>query len=358
MWYNTSATKVMGTAYPILQGPFGGKLSTVQLVAAVSNNGGLGGYGAYTLTPDEIVRLDADLRRATDKPYNINLWVSNTDMPLQGVTAAAYATAAAALKPFFDELNLDLPAPPSAFMPRFEDQAQVILDVCPPVFSFVFGIPSADILEQCRRKGIVTAGGATTLDEALSLEAAGVDLIVASGFEGGGHRPSFLAPSEASLTGTFVLIQQVREKVRTPVIAAGGIATGKGIAAALTLGADGVQVGTAFLACEESGAPAMHRELLFSEAGKYTVLTRSFTGRLARGLANHIAPRWTNGAATLPFPLQSRLVGALRQAAIDQGKWDLITLWGGQVAPLLTHTRAEALMTALIKDTTKIFNHE
>jgi nitronate monooxygenase len=365
MWNDTRATRVLGTRYPILQGPFGGKLSTVQLAATVSNNGGLGGYGAYTLTPDEIVRLNGDLRRATDRPYNINLWVSNTDMPGADAPGAAGAdvsggagaglsggaAAGEALRPYFEELGLEMPPHPDTSMPRFEDQVQVILDIRPPVFSFVFGIPAAGILEECRRKGIVTAGAATTLDEALALEAAGVDLIVASGFEGGGHRPSFLAPSEQSLTGTFALVQLIRDKVRTPVIAAGGIATGKGIAAALTLGADGVQVGTAFLACEESGAPAYHRKLLFSEAARYTVLTRSYTGRLARGLRNRLA-----SVAHLPFPLQSRLVGALRAAAIEQGKWDLVTMWGGQIAPLLTHTRAEALLQELIKDTTEILD--
>src|SRR6202007_1088453 len=124
-------------------------------------------------------------------------------------------------------------------------------------FSFMFGIPSPDVLEQCRKLGIVTLGTATTLDEAIALEAAEVDLIIASGFEAGGHRPSFLAPAETSITGTFVLLQQIREKVKTPIIAAGGIANGKGVAAALALGASAAQIGTAFLACEESNATAV-----------------------------------------------------------------------------------------------------
>jgi nitronate monooxygenase len=355
MWQNTSVSKLLGIEYPVFQGPFGGNLSSVKLAALVSNMGGVGGFGAYTLTPDEIVRLNKDLREATDKPYNINLWVSNSDVGRDGVTDAEFDKTKALFRPYFEELGLDLPEKPGPAFSSFEDQVQALLHTRPPVFSFVFGIPSASILDQCRRKGIITAGAATTADEAVALEAAGVDLIIASGFEGGGHRPSFLAPAENSLTGTFVLVQQIKERVKTPVIAAGGIATGKGIAAALTLGADGVQIGTAFLACEESGAPAFHKSLLFSDAAKYTVLTRAFTGRLGRGLTNRIS-REVGGREKelLPFPLQSRLLSSLRQTAINREKWELVLAWGGQIAPLLTHTRAADLMAALVTETNLI----
>jgi nitronate monooxygenase len=357
MWYNTRASKLLGVEYPILQGPFGGNLSSVKLASLVSNMGGVGGYGAYTLTPDEIVRLNQELRQATDRPYNINLWVSNSDVSRDGVSDAELDRAKALFEPYFVELGLEMPEKPGLPVNSFEDQVEALLYTKPPVFSFVFGIPSAEILEQSRKKGILIAGGATTLDEAIALEAAGVDLIVASGFEGGGHRPSFLAPAEASLTGTFVLVQQIRDNVRVPVIAAGGIATGKGIAAALALGADGVQIGTAFLACEESGAPAFHRNLLFSDAAKYSVLTRAFSGRLGRGLMSRVA-REVSGREKeiLPFPLQSRFMSSLRQAAIAREKWELILVWGGQIAPLLTHTKAADLMTALLEETSTYFH--
>jgi nitronate monooxygenase len=356
MWYNTPASALLGVEYPILQGPFGGNLSSVKLAALVSNMGGVGGYGAYTMTPDEIVRLNQELKQATDRPYNINLWVSNSDVPRGGVSDAELDRTKALFEPYFSELGLEMPGKPVSPFSDFEDQVEALLYTRPPVFSFVFGIPSADILEQCRKKGIITAGGATTLDEALALEAAGVDLIVASGFEGGGHRPSFLAPAEASLTGTFVLVQQIRDSVRTPLIAAGGIATGKGIAAALALGADGVQIGTAFLACEESGAPAFHRELLFSDAAKYSALTRAFSGRLGRGLMTRVAQEVSGREKDLlPFPLQSRFMSSLRQAAVAREKWELILIWGGQIAPLLMHTKAADLMTALVADTSEYY---
>ena len=357
MWNDTKIAKLLGVEYPIFQGPFGGNLSTVTLAAMVSNLGGIGGYGAYTNTPDEIVKVNTELRKTTNKPYNINLWVSDNDVPAGSVTEEELQRVKRLFQPYFEELGIPLPGKPLPFSSRFENQVEVILDVRPPVFSFMFGTPSAAILEQCRRAGIVTVGAATTLDEAVVLESAGVDAIIASGFEAGGHRPSFLAPAEQSLTGTFVLLQQIKEKVQTPVIAAGGIATGRGIAAALALGADAVQVGTAFLACEESNAPAIHREMLFGAESRYTVLTRAFTGRLGRGLRSRVSGEMRGKEGDfLPFPLQSQFLSPLRQAALAQKRWELILFWGGQIAPVLRHRKAADLMQALISETNDYFN--
>jgi nitronate monooxygenase len=357
MWYNTKAAELLTIDYPILQGPFGGNFSSVKLVAAVSNMGGLGGYGAYTLNPQEIVEVDQQIRAATNKPYNINLWVSDTDAADGSVSDEQFKKAESLFKPYFDELGIGLPEKPAPFKSRFENQVGVILDIRPKLFSFVFGIPSADILEQCHKNGILTAGGATTLDEALALEAAGVDMIIASGFEAGGHRPSFLAAAESSTTGTFVLLQLIKEKVNTPVIAAGGIANGNGVAAALSLGADAAQIGTAFLATNESNATAIHKQMLFSDAAKYTMLSRAFTGRLGRGITSRIAKDLVNKENSfLPFPLQTQFMSHLRRAAIEQEKWDLILFWGGQIAPALKHTKAAELMRSLLEETTAYFD--
>ena len=355
MWYKTKATKTLGITYPIMQGPFGGGLSSVELVATVSNKGGLGGYGAYTLSPEEIIEVNNKIKAATNKPYNINLWVSDSDAQNGTVTDEQYEQAAKLFRPYFDETGIALPGKPAPFKSRFENQVQVILDIHPKVFSFVFGIPSADVLEQCRKLGIKTIGAATTLDEALALETAGVDMIIASGFEAGGHRPSFLSSAEQSITGTFVLLQLIKEKVKTPVIAAGGIANGRGIAAALTLGADAVQVGTAFLACDESGALPVHRRMLFSDAAKYTTLSRAFTGRLGRGITSRLAKDIEGKEKQfLPFPLQTTFMSSLRKAALDQQKWDMIHFWSGQIAPILKQTKASLLMQSLIDETSKI----
>jgi nitronate monooxygenase len=355
MWYNTKVTELLGIDCPIMQGPFGGGLSSAELVATVSNAGGLGGYGAYTLSPQEIFEVNNKIKAATNKSYNINLWVSDTDATNGTVTDAEYEQAKEIFKSYFDEVGIALPEKPAPFKSRFEDQVQVILDIRPKLFSFVFGIPSAYILEQCRKYGIKTAGAATTLDEAIALENVGVDMIIASGFEAGGHRPSFLAPAEQSITGTFVLLQLIKEKVKTPVVAAGGIASGRGVAAALTLGADAVQIGTAFLACEESVALPAHKHIVFSDAAKYTTLSRAFTGRLGRGISNRLAKELSaKEKQFLPFPLQSTFISSLRKAAIDQQKWDMVMFWSGQIAPILKHTKASELMQSLIVETSKI----
>jgi nitronate monooxygenase len=352
MWYKTKASEILHITYPILQGPFGGNLSSVGLTAIVSNAGGLGGYGAYTLSPGEIIRVDQQIKAATNKPYNINLWVSDTDAVDGTVTDGQFEQAQQLFRPYFDELSIALPDKPATFASRFENQVEVILHCKPPVFSFMFGIPSADMLEQCRRLGIVTVGAATTLDEAIALESAGVDLIIASGFEAGGHRPSFLARAESSTIGTFVLLQLIRDKVKTPVIAAGGIANGKGVAAALTLGADAVQIGTAFLACDESNATTIHRKMLFSDAARYTTLSRAFTGRLGRGITSRIAQDLLGKEkGFLPFPLQTQFMSHIREAAMEQAKWDMILFWGGQIAPILKHTKAGELMRSIIEET-------
>lgn len=357
MWYKTKATELLGIDYPIMQGPFGGGLSSPALVAAVSNAGGLGGYGAYTLNPQDIYAIDKQIKAATNKPYNINLWVSDIDAPGGTISDEHFDAAKQLFKPYFDEAGIPLPEKPAPFISRFENQVDVILHTRPKVFSFVFGIPSADILEQCRKLGIKTVGAATTLDEAIALEAAGVDMIVASGFEAGGHRPSFLARAEQSITGTFVLLQLIREKVKIPVIAAGGIANSRGVAAAFMLGADAVQIGTAFLACDESGALPVHRQTLFSDAAKYTTLTRAFTGRLGRGIANSITTELLGKESEfLPFPLQTTFMSSLRKAALEKEKWNMILFWGGQIAPILKHTKAEALMQSLIEETSRIMS--
>lgn len=356
MWYNTKAAQLLGVQYPILQGPFGGGLSSVKLVSAVSNAGGLGGYGAYTMGPNDIVEIDKQIKATTDKPYNLNLWVSDTDAPSGGIDDAQYEKAKSLFKPYFDELSIPLPDKPKPFKSRFENQVEVLLHLRPRVFSFMFGIPSSTILDQCRKLGIATVGAATTLDEAIALEAADVDLIIAAGFEAGGHRPSFLAPAESSVTGTFVLIQLIREKVKTPIIAAGGIANGRGVAAALTLGASAAQIGTAFLACEESNAPAIHKQLLFSEQAKYTTLTRAYTGRLGRGLTSRISQELTGKQSEfLPFPLQTHFMSSLRKAAIDQENWDMVLYWGGQIAPVLKYNKADELMQSILKETSSYF---
>ncbi|HZH44553.1 MAG TPA: nitronate monooxygenase [Lysobacter sp.] len=344
-----AATRLLGIDHPVVQGPFGGGLSSVELVATVSNLGGLGSFGAHMLPPEQIGPLVEAIRARTARPFAINLWVSDHDAGGLNLDAATLERYWPVFEPYFRELGVPKPERMERGHPAFEPQVEALLAARPPVFSFVFGIPSADVLRECRRRGIVTVGAATTLAEAEALDQAGVDLIVATGAEAGGHRPSFLEPAEASLTGTFALVATVAPRVRAPVIAAGGIADGRGVRAALALGAQAAQLGTAFLACRESGTTDLHREVLFSTRARSTTLTRAFTGRLARGVRN----RWTEEmaeAALPPFPITGWFVSRLRPAALAAGRSDLISLWSGQVAPNLRHRDATALMQSLLAD--------
>jgi nitronate monooxygenase len=348
----TDFVERLGVEHPIVQGPFGGGLSTTALASTVSNRGGLGSFGAHIVEPPRIGALVAELRALTSRPFAINLWVSDHDPGGQSPDRVTFERVLTLFRPYLRELAIDEPAfPPPPFHPRYDEQIEALLEARPPVFSFVFGIPSKVVLAECRRRHIVTIGAATSIGEASALDDAGVDLIVATGFEAGGHRPSFLARAEDSLVGTFALTQLVSRRVKAPVIAAGGIVDGRGVRAAITLGASGAQLGTAFLACEESGASALHREALFSDDARQTVLTRAFTGRLARGIEN----RWTREmqqklAELPPFPLQSWFVSLLKQPSLRAGKRDVVSLWSGQIAPNLQHTNAARLMDSLIQE--------
>jgi len=352
MWKNTEVARRLGLAAPVIQGPFGGGISSVDLVVAVCESGGLGSFGVHHLDADGIDAVASQIRARTSAPFALNLWIPLDDADDPQIDDAAFARNTDLLRPYFTELGLQTPQRPKRFAPSYAEQVEAVLKAQPAVFSFVFGIPSPSVLQRCRELGIMTLGAATTVDEAIALEQAGVDMIVATGFEAGGHRVSFLRSAEESLTGTFSLIPQVADAVRIPVIAAGGIADARGIAAALALGAQGVQIGTAFLACEESNADPTHRSQLFSPDARYTGLTRVFSGRLARGIRNRLMDELEPHAAQIPqYPVQGWFAGMLKAAAAGQERYDLMSLWCGQAAPLLTHRDARSLMKALIEET-------
>ncbi|MFN0106110.1 MAG: NAD(P)H-dependent flavin oxidoreductase [Bryobacteraceae bacterium] len=336
----------LGIERPIVQGPFGGDYSTVRLAAAVSNAGGLGSFGAHRRSPAEILETAESIRHLTTRPFALNLWVSSQDEGGAYPSREGVLRMHGALRPYYAELGID-PAPPeNKVVYDFEDQARALIEARPAVFSFVFGIPSREIIGDCKRLGIILAGGATTVDEARALEQAGVDIVVASGFEAGGHRPSFLAAAEDSLMGTMSLVPQVASAVEVPVIAAGGIADARGVAAVTRLGAQAAQLGTAFLACEESGAPALHRDRLFDVAAHHTVLSRVYTGRLARAILNRL-PHELRGAPLLPYPAQLWMMSPVHEAALKQGRAELMSLWSGQSSSLLRWRNVATLMAAL-----------
>jgi nitronate monooxygenase len=353
-WTENRLTSRLRLQYPIIQGPLGG-LSSQRLTAAVSNYGGLGSFGAHGLKPDAIRKVIREIKGLTSKPFAMNLWVSMED---EGALTSTEEAFHRSLSPLTKHIESVKGAKPT-YLPyeaiRFEDQVQVLLDEGISVSSFIYGIPSKQILDEFRRRGIVLIGTATTVDEAIALEQAGVDVIAASGFEAGGHRGSFLQPSEDSLMGTMALVPQVVDAVWLPVVAAGGIGDARGIVAAFALGAEGVQMGTAFLACEESGANPHHRQALLSGQARQTALTRGFTGRLARGIKNRLLDDLSQkNIEILPYPLQRSLVRHLSISAEKAGRPELLPLWAGQSANLSRCTDVRALLDTLVKEVSEI----
>ncbi|WEK60824.1 MAG: DUF561 domain-containing protein [Candidatus Microbacterium colombiense] len=334
-----------GVEHPVVLGPFGG-LSSVPLTAAVSEAGGLGSFGLYGYDGDRIRQTGAQLRAATTRPFALNIWLPTGD---EVAPNAQHAIFAQALQPFFDAVGEELPARPEAYIPSLDEQLDAIWEVAPAVLSVVFGVPSAELVEQAHRRDVRIVGTATTVAEAVALAESGVDAIVATGSEAAGHRVSFLRPAEESLVGTFALVPQVVDAVDVPVIAAGGIADRRGVAAAFALGAHAVQVGTAFLATAESAVNDAHREAIRRTTADETVLTRAMSGRLARGARNRAIRAIEASGTIAPFPMQNWLTGRFRAAAGQQNLGELQSLWMGQAAPLARYdTAAEAFAELVV----------
>jgi nitronate monooxygenase len=353
-WTDNRLTSRLGLQYPIIQGPLGG-LSSQRLTAAVSNYGGLGSFGAHGLQPEAIRKVIREIKTLTVKPFAMNLWVSMEDEGAFASTEEAFHRSLAPLAKHIESVEGIKPTYRPYEPIRFEDQVQVLLDEGVSAFSFIYGIPSKQILDEFRRRGVVLLGAATTVDEAIALEQAGVDVIAASGFEAGGHRGSFLRSSEDSLTGTMALVPQVVDAVSVPVVAAGGIGDARGIVAAFALGAEGVQMGTVFLACEESGANLHHRNALLSGQAGHTALTRGFTGRLARGIKNRLIDELNQKETEiLPYPLQRALVRNLSIPAQKAGRPDLLPLWAGQSANLSQCSDVRTLLDTLVTEVSQI----
>lgn len=339
-----SAEQLFGIDHPIVLGPFGG-LSSIGLTAAVSDLGGLGSYGLYGYTPARIHDTIAQLRAATPRPFAVNLW-----LPVGDEVAPAdvdLGPSLASMTPLYEAAGVAAQVPPERFLPDADEQLDAVLDAAPAVLSVVFGVPGAAVIERARERGIRVIGTATSVAEARALAEGGVDAVVATGFEAGGHRVSFLRRAEDSLVGTFALVPQVVDAVDVPVIAAGGIADRRGVAAALALGAAGVQVGTAFLRTRESAATAGHRAAIEAAAETGTVLTRAMSGRLARGIPNRAMRELETAGVIAPFPAQNWATGVFRAAAAARGDADLVSLWAGQAAPLATRDRAAEVFAEL-----------
>jgi nitronate monooxygenase len=330
--------KALGIEYPIIQGPMGGGPSTPELVAAVSNAGGLGSLGAAYMTPEQIADAIRRIRTLSSRPFNVNLfaggWSTDNDFdagPMLGM-----------LRDIHNALGLQAPVAPTPVADPFPAQLEAVLEARAPIFSFTFGIPSAEALERVKALGIVSLGTATTVEEARRLEQAGVDAIVAQGEEAGAHRGTFLDTFEASMRPMIELVRDVAGVTGLPIIATGGMMDGRDIVAALKAGASAAQLGTAFLPCPESGASEAYRRAILGAKQDTTLVTRVFSGRPARGLKNtFITSLDGKQNFILPYPLQNALTRPMRNAAARLGRPEYLSLYAGQGV-----TRARALPAA------------
>ncbi len=312
--------------FPIIQGPMAGGASSPALVAAVSNAGGLGSYAASLSSPSVLRDDVAAIRSLTDQPFLINLFIQ--EMPSPSVAEIEAATRL--LAPTWKSLGWDVLPVPAKWCEDFLPQFDALVALRPAAASFTFGILDPVQVERLHDAGVFVIGTVTTVEEALAWEAVGADAVIASGVEAGGHRGTFLGPQEEAMIPARELWPQVSRAVKIPTIAAGGIMTGIDINEALAVGAQAVQMGSAFLLCDESGINKTYREALIRADDTPTRLTRAFTGRYARGLENGFMRQMHSVQASVPaYPVQNALTLPIRAAAAAKGDPELMSLWAG-----------------------------
>ncbi|KWU21027.1 NAD(P)H-dependent flavin oxidoreductase [Burkholderia cenocepacia] len=340
--FSTPFSARFGLRLPLVQAPMVGATTTA-MVAAASNAGALGSLGAGALAPERIDAEVAAIRAATDRPFAINLFV----LPDEAAPdAATVARALAAIDPLNAKLGLPPGTAPARYAPDFRAQLDALVALRVPVASFTFGVLDAADVARLKAAGTYVIGTATHVAEGLAWQAAGADAISAQGAEAGGHRGTFIGAADDALIGTLALVPQLVDATGLPVLAAGGIMDGRGIAAALALGAQAAQLGTAFLTCAESAIAADWKARLLASADTSTQVTRAITGRHARGLQNMLMARLGEHVADAPpYPVQNALTQPLRQAAARANDGDYLSLWAGQGAPL-ARRRGDALTTS------------
>lgn len=323
-----SLIQLINTQFPLIQAPMAG-VQGWELAAAVASAGGLGSLPCAMLTPEGVESAVETFRQRSTGPINLNFFSHTQPEPDEEVQANWLDN----FLPYYSELEVAVPKGPAGpgRQPFNQAMADVVTSVKPEVVSFHFGLPDPALLEQVRASGAKVLSSATTLEEALWLEAQGVDAIIAQGLEAGGHRGMFLTEDITQQSGTMALLPQIVNAVSVPVIAAGAITDAAGVAAAMALGAAGVQVGTAYLLCDEATTSAVHRTALQSDAAAHTVLTNLFSGRPARGIVNRMIRELGPMNESAPrFPLATAASAPLRAAAEAKGSGDFTPLWAGQ----------------------------
>ncbi|MDF0726009.1 nitronate monooxygenase [Cytobacillus sp. S13-E01] len=358
MW-NNKVTNLLQITYPIIQAPMAGGITTSRLVAAVANSGGLGMIGAGYMSPNQLREQIREIKTLTKNSFGVNLFVP-TDYKVSKVEVDM---GFASLQTFRSELGVvgEIPAISNygKDLDTFNKQLEVILEENVSVCSFTFGVPSKEIIDELKKHQIVSIGTATTTNEAIQNESAGMDLITVQGSEAGGHRGTFADENRDQVIGLMSLIPQVVDKVSIPVVAAGGIMDGRGLMASLCLGAGAVQMGTVFLTCVESGAHPIYKKAILHANEDETVMTRAFSGKWARGIKNQfISEMESYQDQILPFPVQNTLTSAIRKASAAQENPEFMSLWTGQTLTLAKNQTVEELINHTINEATEIRNKQ
>lgn len=339
--------ELLGTEFPLIQAPMAGVQDSA-LTIAVSEAGGLGSLPCGMLSIDKVVSEIQLIKKATDKPFNLNFFCHE----LPAYNPKQHSEWQAVLKPYFTELGATCESQPNGAsrIPFNHDIADAIEAFRPKIISFHFGLPNKDLLARLQSWGTKIISSATTVKEALWLESKGVDGIIAQGVEAGGHRGMFLSNDLSTQVGTFSLAHQIANKVNIPVIAAGGIADNKGVRAALTLGATAVQIGTAYLLCNETTTSQLHRNALKGTASQHTAITNVFSGRPARGIVNRVMSELAFMHPSAPtFPYASIEITQLRALSEKQGSDAFTPLWSGQNTSGCKEISAAELTRELVK---------
>lgn len=323
----TKLTRMLNIQYPIFQAPMAGGPTTPELVAAVSNAGGLGNLGAGYLTPEQLRKTIKVIKQLTKQPFGVNLFVPEKSDESEDTISQ--------MSDYLNKYRVELGLTQNPIIPKasesFYEQVQVLLEEQVPVASFTFGLPAQHIIDSLKQQGIVVIGTATTVDEAKQLELAGVDVVAVQGSEAGGHRGTFLKEAAHSQIGTMALVPQVVDHVAVPVIAAGGIMDGRGLAASLLLGASAAQMGTVFLASHESGAHAVYKQKIVSSHEDATEITSAYSGKAARGIRTKFMEDMQQFSGAIPaYPIQNALTKDIRQAAAKANNPEYMSLWAGQ----------------------------
>ncbi|WP_350335856.1 NAD(P)H-dependent flavin oxidoreductase [Coralliovum pocilloporae] len=353
MWQESRLSRLLNIEYPIVQAPMILQKPLVPLAAAVSNAGGLGSLGCAEMSINELEQRVAQLKASTDKPFNLNFFLHKPPIYRAELDDRARSLVA----PFYENLNLELPADTSVTEAETFDaeKLDLLVEQNPAMVSFHFGCPQGAVVDRLKGAGIRVAATATTVSEALALERSGVEIIVAQGWEAGGHRGSFAVNYEDTGIGTMALVPQIVDAVDCLVLAAGGIGDGRAIAASTALGADGVWMGTAFLTCTETPITGIHREALLSASDEDTHLSRAFSGRPCRARRTPYSVGLAEGRPDFPeFPLMYNYSSPIKRHGIAHDDLDHQFLLYGQAAALNRERSAEQLICELVEQTNEI----